>query len=457
MSPSPGPFESSRHPGTPSREAVAREAAAAPCPPTGRAAPARGSGLGALRLRSVSHRATSPNGFERAALDPARVSELAAHLESCGIDAVVLATCNRVELYWHSRGEDDDGEADEAFRAAVGAGGEPGMVLRASGEQVASHLLRVACGLDSLMLGEAEILGQVREALEAAPKDGFMAGVFRAAVRCGGGARAETSIGAGALSVASAAVQMLARAGAPLPGLGVLVVGIGETGLKAARHLRAEGVGRLVILNRTVARAEAAAGSLRAEPGPLDALPARLAEVDAAIVAVHVPAFLLAAPDVRAAMAARGGRPLVLLDVSMPRAVDPAVREVPGVTLHDMLGFEALVHENRLRREQEIPRVEAVIARELEELRAWARDRMIRPLVADLRSRAEEIRLAELRRSAREDLGDPEAIDRLTRRLVDRLLAIPIAAVRDGGPETFEQCGLRCLHRPVLGNGNGRA
>mgnify|MGYP001588226974 CR=1 FL=1 len=428
-----------------------------PSDPARRVPSLPGTGLGALRLLSVSHGNASMDGFERAALDPARVSDLSLRLERRGIDAVVLSTCNRVELYWHSHGEDDDREAEEAFRAAVGAGGGPGMVLRASGEQVASHLLRVACGLDSLLLGEAEILGQVREALEAAAEDGFVAGVFRAAARCGGCARAETSIGAGALSVASAAVQLLARMGAPLPGLGVLVVGIGETGLKAARHLRAEGVGRLVILNRTRERAEAAAGSLQAEPGPLGALPARLAEVDAVIVAVHAPAFLLAAADARVAMAARGGRPLVLLDVSMPRAVDPAVREVPGVTLHDMLGLEALVHENRLLREHEIPRVEAVIARELEQLRAWARDRMIRPLVADLRSRAEAIRLAELRRSAREGLGDPEAIDRLTRRLVDRLLAIPIAAVRDGGHETFEQCGLRCLHRPGATDGHERA
>jgi glutamyl-tRNA reductase len=404
-------------------------------------------GLAELRLLAVSHHTAAMGDFERAALGPEEVAALYARLEPRGFDAVLLATCNRVELYWRSLGHALDAEAEQAFREATGASVEPGVLLRASGEQAAHHLFRVACGLDSLVIGEAEIMTQVREAVDQCGSEDFIAGVFRAALRCGGCARAETGIGAGALSVASAGAQLVAAEGPPLSERCVVVVGAGETGVKVARHLRAEEAGRLVIANRTLERARAAAAALDAEAAPLEAVPALLREADAVIVAAHAPAFLIAAATVREAVPARSGRPLVMVDISMPRAIDPAARGVPGVTLHDMLGLEAVVRENRARREREIPRVEAVIQRELDQLRAWAHQRLLRPLMADLRQRAEAIRVAELRRSAREDLRDPEAIERLTRRLVDRLVAIPVAAMREAAPDTLEVCGLRCLRQ----------
>jgi glutamyl-tRNA reductase len=413
-------------------------------------------GLGELRLLAINHHTATLSRFERAALGPDELVLLYGRLEALGLDAVVLSTCNRIELYWRSIGHDADTACEEVFRQATGAAVEPGVLLRASGEQAAHHLFRVACGLDSLLLGEGEIMGQIRDALEDSGAGDFMAGVFRAALRCGGCARAETTIGSGALSVASAGAHLVVTGIAAVESPRVLVVGAGETGVKAARHLAAEGVKRLVIVNRTLERAEAAARELRAEAAPLEALPGLLRDADGVVVAAHAPAFLVTVDMVRQAQAARPNRALVLSDISMPRAIDAGVRAVPGVTLHDMLGLESLVRENRTRREREIPRVEAVIQRELEQLRSWAHQQLLRPLMADFRQRAEAIRLAELKRSAGEDLTDAEVVDRLTRRLVDRLIAIPIATMREAHPETFDVCGLQCLRRPPTEPTNGR-
>ncbi len=395
-------------------------------------------------------------GFERAALAPDELAVLHARLEAIALDAVVLSTCNRIELYWRSLGPESDARTEDLFRAATGAALESGVLLRACGEQVAHHLFRVTCGLDSLLLGESEVMGQVRDALEASAAGDFISGVFRAALRCGGSARAETAIGSGALSIASAGAHRVARAIASIGHPRVVIVGAGETGRNAARHLRSEGVERMVIVNRTLERAVSAARAIGTEAAPLEALPELLRDADGVIVAVHAPAPLISASMVRDAMTSRPGRELVLSDLSMPRAVDPAVRSLPGVTLHDMLGLEPLVRENRTRREREIPRVEAVIQRELEQLRTWTHQQLLRPMMAEFRERAEAIRVAELRRMLREDLTDAEVIDRLTRRLVERLITIPIATMRESHPKTFDRCGMQCMRRPHGESGDGK-
>jgi glutamyl-tRNA reductase len=410
-----------------------------------------------MRLLAINHRSASLSGFERAALAQDDLAALHGKLEAIGIDSVVLATCNRIELYWRSAGPQRDAQAQDAFRAATGAALESGILVRASGEQVAQHLFRVACGLDSLLLGEGEILGQVRNALDSSGADDLVSGVFRAALRCGGSARAETAIGSGALSIASAGAQLVAQAIAKVERPHVVIVGAGETGRIAARHLCAEGVERVTIVNRTYERAVSAAGALGVEAAPLAALPELLRDADGVIVAVHAPAALVTASMVHAAMTSRPQRELVVSDLSMPRAVETAVRTLPGLTLHDMLGLESLVRENRLRREREIPRVEAVIQRELEQLRAWAHQQLLRPMMAEFRERAEAIRVVELRRMLREDLTNAEVIDRLTRRLVERLITIPIATMRESHPKTFDSCGMQCMrrHQEEPGHGHG--
>jgi glutamyl-tRNA reductase len=397
--------------------------------------------LAALRLLSLNHQRVSFSELDRFSLGPVPAAALHDELRSLGISAVILATCNRTEVYWQSRGERDDREVQVRFEASAGLPDGADLLHGAAGENAARHLFRVASGLDSLLVGESEILGQVNDALAQFGRDDLVAGVFRAAVRCGRHARSETEIGTGALSVASAAVRRLVAVAGDLSRSAVVVVGAGSTGLKMARQLRKRGVERLVLVNRTRTRAADAAPALGAVPAGLDELPRWLAEADVVAVASHAPEPLVTEDMVRKSLEARGERALVILDLSMPRGVDPAVAALPGVTLHDLSQLEELVNENLERRRLEIPRVEAVVDRELDMLRAWARHVGARPILIELRAQAERIRQAELARFARERTTDGEAIDRLTRRLTERLLSIPAAIARDDRPSSIDPGG----------------
>jgi glutamyl-tRNA reductase len=422
------------------------------------------SGIDAVRVRSISHRTAPLADLERMAIAPVARAALREQLAARGIEAVLLCTCNRTELYWHSRSPEDDRVAAETLAAAAQPGPplRPDSFVEAAGMAAAAHLFRVAAGLESLVLGEGEILGQAREAIENAEQKGgaglSLPYLFRAAIRFGGQARSETRISAGALSVASAAVQLLSRVHEDLSACRVVVIGAGMTGLKAARHLIAERAAQVVLLNRTVERAQQAAAELGVEAGSLDELPRRLAEADAVIAAAQVESPLVTPELVRAALQGRRAGTLALLDLSLPRAIATECAALPGVVLHDLSGFEQVVAFNRARREREIPRVETLLERELGMFVTRMRESRVRPLVAELRLRAEEIRREELERALGQGEGlDSAALDRVTRRLVDRLLSVPSQALRSGDLALDPQHTgyLRALFGLGGPNGNG--
>lgn len=386
-------------------------------------------GLEALRALVVSAHTSGLPALSGASLREEQARTLHQRLAAAGLETLVLATCNRTELYWRARVPGDDRVAHEAFAAALRADLAPRPLY---GLAAAEHLFRVAAGLDSVVLGEAEILGQIRAALDTCPHAGpFVAGVAQAALRTGRMARAETRIGVGAQSVASAAVRLLADR-LPLTASRVAVIGSGATGLKVARHLRALGVGQLVLVNRTLAHAEAHAVALGAVAAPLTALAETLATVDAVVGAAAAPAPLVSDEMLHTAAAARGGRRLVTVDVSMPPVIASA--EAPGVERLDLEHVARHVADERDRRHAEIPRVVAIVAREVTFLQAWARQLALRPLVADLRRKADVIRRAEVARMADEADGpvDLDAFDRLARRLLDRVVALPVASLEQG-------------------------
>jgi glutamyl-tRNA reductase len=231
--------------------------------------------------------------------------------------------------------------------------------------------------------------------------------------------------------VASASIRLLARARPDLSACTVLVVGAGTTALKAARHLRAERVGRLVLANRTPQRAEAAAAELGAEAVALEDLPRLLVGFDAIVAAAQVERPLITAAMLDQARAG-ASEPLVLIDVSLPRAIDPACAELAGVVMHDLSGLEEIVAHNRALREREIPRVVALLEQELQMFAAQARKSTVRPLVAELRHRAEAIRREEIERARGDGLRDAALLERVTRRIVDRMLHAPSLALRRG-------------------------
>jgi glutamyl-tRNA reductase len=380
------------------------------------------SGLKSLRAITVSHRTVGIGALAAHSLDAQTAAGLHAQLSAAGIESLVLATCNRAEVYWRSRGGLDDDAVTRSFsNAAAGPRPVTGFLC---GTAAATHLFRVCAGLESLVLGEAEILGQVRAALDASPGAGaYLRGVLQSAMRTAGIIRADTAVGVGAQSVASAAVQLLART-LPLPASHVVVVGAGATGLKVGRHLRALGVRRLVIANRTRERAESLATTLGAEALPFEELYAAIREADALVCAVDAAAHLVTRVDLGRAAA---GRALVVVDLSMPPAVEPG--DVPGVTRVDLVTLEAAVASQQDRRAAEVPKAMAIIERELQFLDAWARRHALRPIVSDLRQKVEAIRRAELARAQLElasPASDPGAVlERMTRRLLDQVLAMP--------------------------------
>jgi glutamyl-tRNA reductase len=366
-------------------------------------------------------------------LRPSAIESLRQGLLERHVAFVLLATCNRSELYWLSTTAGAaDADVLHLFVEALRRSGVETPVTERAGEAAARHLLRVACGLDSLVLGEVEILGQVRQALHDAPESELLGGVFRAAIRAGRMARAETAIGAGALSVASAAIHSLvARTSLSAPT--VLIVGAGETARAAARQIAADQAPSIVVANRTVAKAEALAAEVRGRAVGLDALDAELGRADVVIVASRGETFLVDGPAIARARAIAGDeRPVAIVDLSMPRLVDPAVAGVPGVSVIDLADIQGDVEVNRRRRAAEVPKVEAIIDRELQWLATWARHESLRPLIAGLRRKAETLRRSELEQLRLVTPGDADAIERFSRRLVNRLIGIPLEVLEAG-------------------------
>ena len=341
--------------------------------------PASIDGLSPLRALSISHRTHGMSKLASVAATPEAAANIHASLTSHGIDSVVLATCNRLELYWRSRMPQDDVVATGTLAAAIGSRAEPllGPSARLVGERAAHHLFRVCAGLESVVIGEAEVLGQARAALDASSGSGrFVSGVFRAAIRAGRAARAETGIAKGATSVASTAIQWLATHVA-LANCRVLIIGAGDTARKAARHLTAVGVRDLVVANRTVARAQDLAAGLGAEAVGLDALQDEIMRADAIVSAVNMSEWVITREHLRQ-RCARPERPLFIVDLSMPPSVEPT--ELGGVTRIDLDVIEQVTRARREQRSAETPRVEAVLARELDWLRKWAgREALRRP------------------------------------------------------------------------------
>lgn len=327
--------------------------------------------LGALRVSSLSHRSCGLTALG-GVIAHGDATRLHARLSSAGIENVVLSTCNRFEVYWRAGEQVDDRTVQAMLDASLPLAKDllQRGAIHVAGEDAARHLFRVCSGLESVVLGEAEILGQARVAIEQAPGSGpFLKGVFTAAIRTGRGARAETGIAHGAMSVASVAVRQL-RSTLNLADSRVIIIGAGETAAKLTRHIAAIGVASLVVANRTHEKAQALATSYRGRPVTLDMLGFEIAQADAVVCAASSEQFLVN----RSMVGDRRANPLVLVDIAMPPGIEPFALE--GVTRIDLEAIEHATAEHRRRREDQIPHVDALIARELEWLSVWATRKM---------------------------------------------------------------------------------
>ena len=302
--------------------------------------------------------------------------------EAAGLDEVtLLSTCNRVEVYGAVA------EPQRAMDAVVSAlqrrAGRKADFVRSSGDDAVAHLFRVAAGLDSMMLGETEILGQVKDAYAAAFGGGHTSGalnrLFQHAFRVAKQVRSETGIGRGAVSVGSAAARLAASELGNLAACRALLLGAGEAGEDVARSLHARGLMELLVANRTSSRAQALAAGLGGRAVEFDRWRDHLATADIVIACADAPCRLLRADELAPFLAVREGRPLFLLDLAVPRDFDPAIRALRGATLHDIDDLEAVAREGESLRAAEVEKAEAIIAAQVRE---FARRSAERPAFA---------------------------------------------------------------------------
>ena len=391
-----------------------------------------------------NHRSTPLALLERmtvAAVDlPKALHELgdAEHLS----EVVVLSTCNRIEVYAFAE-RFHGGYADVREFLSRHAGLAPedvGDQLYAfHDDDAVRHLFSVAAGLDSAVVGEHEILGQVRTAWEVARDEtavGTTLGpLFRHAVETGKRARAETEISRGIASVSQAAIALAAEHLGGLAGRSVLVIGAGEMAERTLKALTSAGAAEILVANRTWERAEALAQKCGGRAIPLEQVGATLAAVDVLVTTTGAQETILENGAVDATLASRQGEPLLIVDVAVPRDVDPAAAELPGVTLLDMDDLGSFVDIGLAGRAAEVGKVRAIVDSEVDRYRAMVSAREVAPLIGSLRGAADEIRSSELERFASRlsglDADERQAVEALTKGIVNKLLHQPTVRLKD--------------------------
>lgn len=374
-----------------------------------------------------------------------RIASLGLGAERCPavVEHLSLQTCYRVELYaWLSSGLDD--ARDELIDTLAAVHGIERELLVDhlyvhSGEDVARHLGRVAAGLDSLVLGEAEILGQIGDAFEAGVSAGTVGPgltlLFRGAIGTGRRARVESAIGVNPATASTMALALAEGALDGLQGRRLLVVGAGRIGLQTLKAAFGRGLASIAVANRTAERAEEVAHRFGARGLGLDALESELVKADVVVVATSSEEPVVLCGSVANAMSRRSGRPLVLVDLAVPADVEREAGGIEGVRLFDVDDLRAGLDDAMASRLREVPKVEAIVEEEVAGFGRRYRELEVEPLLAELRRQAESIRERELERALR-DLGDvdPEVAERLehlTRALVNKLLHDPTVRLRE--------------------------
>lgn len=393
----------------------------------------------------LNHRTAPLEVLERVAIPAARLPKSLADLRGRPAldEVVVLSTCMRTEVYataerFHPAVQDIRNFLCEAGFCAPEDLSDHLSILY--DDAAIGHLFTVASGLDSAVLGEGEIQGQVRRAWEAAREEGavgmVLSGVFRHALEVGKRVRSETGIARGVTSVSQAAVALAADHLGTLEGRRILVIGAGEMGEGMAVALAGSpGVAGVLVSNRTAGRAEDLAGRIGGQAVTADELSGVLAEVDVLLTSTGSATPILTIDDMVPVVAARGGRPLLIVDVAIPRDVDPCVASLDGVTVLDLDDLRSFAQEGLEERRREIAKVRCIIDEEVAEYLNDATAREAAPLIAALHARAEQVRLGELERfRARLDRLDQrqrEAVEALTRGIIGKLLHEPTVQLKD--------------------------
>ena len=371
-----------------------------------------------LVLVGTSHHHAPVELREQVALDREDARALAARLADGDRETVCLSTCNRTELYV-AAGDVEQAERDAvATLASLGPSVEPAL-YRLHDRAAAHHLFRVAAGLDSLVPGEGEILGQVRLAHELGTTGPLLDRAFRQALHTGRKVRAQTAIGECPASVSAAAAALAEQVFGSLEGRAILLLGAGKVSGQAARNLRSRGAEITLVANS------------KTERGRIEE---QLAAVDVVIASTNASGLVLEAATLADAMRRRRSRRLLLVDLAVPRDLDPAIGELDGCYLYDIDDLQQIVDETLSLRRREAERAEAIVAGEAEKFHEWHASLDVVPAIASLRARAEEIREAELQKAesllGRLDDSQRHAVEAVTAQIVNKLLHLPTVRMK---------------------------
>src|SRR5829696_7147240 len=391
----------------------------------------------ALIVVGVSHHGAPLEVRERLAYRTSEVHGLLERMRAMAEvrEAVLLSTCNRTELYVVEGESDAAAAAWSLYGERLGGDASEFGYVRRDREAVA-HLFRVVSGMDSMVVGEAQIHGQVRDAWEASrPASGAVLNrLFQSALLVGGRVRSETALGHGAMSVSSAAVRLAKKIFGSLAGKRAMVLGAGEMAELALASLQSEGVRAAVVANRTFERAQALAGLYGATAVHYEEAWTALADVDVLLCSTASPHVVVSADRVRDGLARRGDRPLCILDIALPRDVDPAVSEMDNVFLYDLDDLRAVVSASVERRHGELPAAEQLIGEEVEKFWQWVAGLAAVPVVTQFRDEMNRVRERELAAALRR-LGDltPEqraAVEHFSQSLMNKFLHEPTVRLR---------------------------
>ncbi len=396
-----------------------------------------------LALVGVSHRQAPIELRERVAVGSSDAAALAVELAggggAAGCEAVVLSTCNRTELYLASNDVSNPLE-ERATASLLALAPDDAVALapllyRLGDDSAALHLFRVSAGLDSLVPGEGEILGQVREAFDGGSTGPLLDRLFRQALHAGRRARVETAIGENPSSVPAAAAALAQQVFGDLGGRTVLLIGAGKMSELTARNLRSRGGTIGAVANRTIEHGAELAEQVDSRAVSLAEIPALLATADVVITSTSAPGFVVDMAAAEAALRGRRGRPILFVDLAVPRDVDPVLSTIDGCFVYDIDDLQAVVETSLAGRRAEAVHAEHLVAVEAERFREWQTSLAVVPAIASLRAHAEEIRTGELAKAegrlGRLPESERKLVESMTSQIVAKLLHLPTVRMKE--------------------------
>jgi glutamyl-tRNA reductase len=396
-----------------------------------------------LWVTGLNHRTAPVSVRERLAFGPEDLGHALVQLKNQpGVaEGVILSTCNRVEVAVAADDATDVQECVEAFLSSIKKLDREGIqqyLYSFEGRDAIRHLFRVAASLDSMIVGEPQILGQLKSAYSVAKDHGTVSGLLDTVITRAFGVakrvRTETDIGISAVSVSYAAVELAREIFGSLKQQRVMLIGAGKMSELAARHLSRSGVLQILVTNRTEARARDLASLVHGTIVPYEQYRNRLKEIDIVITSSGASGYLLRKDDMKKIIDSRRNRPMFLIDIAVPRNIEPSVNELDNIFLYDIDDLQRVVDENLKGRMDQAAEADKIVAEEVERLESWMRSRQVGPVIVSLQEHLEQIRQSEIDR-VKGKLGtltpqQEQAIEALTRGIVNKIAHGPISQLR---------------------------